>query len=482
VNPEPATPAVLDGLVEILGANHVLRESADLSRYCRDWTGDYEGQALAVIRPSSADEVAQVILECRDKGLAVVPQGGHTGLVNGALPGDSERHVVLSLERLNQIRRVDADNFSIVTEGGCILSVVKEAAEAADCIFPLSLGAQGSCQIGGNVATNAGGINVLRYGMMRELVLGLEVVLPDGRIWDGMTALRKDNRGVDLKQLFIGSEGILGVITAVTLKLFPRPEKTETAFVGLATVADAIALYNRARRQCSDLLTAFELIPAACVDIAKDAIPDLADPLETPCPVYVLLEAGASGLVDLRTLIEQFLADAMEADLVLDGTLAATGAQAETLWSIREGLVEGQALRGYHLRTDVSVAISDLAEFVDEATRRLKDRCPDCLSLAYGHIGDDNIHLNVLPPVDLPHGQKEKRVEAAAQLILDMVDAYRGSISAEHGIGRSKRDAFLSRISLEHRDMLLGLKRVIDPENLLNPGCIVPEADAGDMG
>lgn len=272
------------------------------------------------------------------------------------------------------------------------------------------------------------------------------------------------------------------MITAVTLKLFPRPEKTETAFVGLATVADAIALYNRARRQCSDLLTAFELIPAACVDIAKDAIPDLADPLETPCPVYVLLEAGASGLVDLRTLIEQFLADAMEADLVLDGTLAATGAQAETLWSIREGLVEGQALRGYHLRTDVSVAISDLAEFVDEATRRLKDRCPDCLSLAYGHIGDGNIHLNVLPLVDLPHGQKEKRVEAAAQLILDMVDAYRGSISAEHGIGRSKRDAFLSRISLEHRDMLLGLKRVIDPENLLNPGCIVPEADAGDMG
>jgi len=223
LNPESPPPACLDGLVEILGVKHVLTESADLSRYCRDWTGDYEGQALAVIRPSTTDEVAQVIRECRGKGLAVVPQGGHTGLVNGALPGDSERHVVLSLERLNRIRRVDADNFSIVVEGGCVLAAVKEAAEAVDCIFPLSLGAQGSCQIGGNVATNAGGINVLRYGMMRELVLGLEVVLPDGRIWDGMTALRKDNRGVDFKQLFIGSEGILGVITAVTLKLFPRP-------------------------------------------------------------------------------------------------------------------------------------------------------------------------------------------------------------------------------------------------------------------
>ena len=311
----------------------------------------------------------------------MIPQGGNTGLVAGAIDiGAARGAVVISLERLNRIRSVDADNFTLQADAGCILQHIKDAAEEQDCLFPLALGAQGSCQIGGNAASNAGGVNVLRYGMARDLIVGLEVVLPDGELWSGFSGLRKDNRGYDLKQLFIGAEGTLGIITGVEVKLFPKPGRVETAYLGLPSFEAAIALFSQAGRGCSDLISAFEIIGSECMELARLVDPNIVAPVTAP--VHVLIELSSSAAIDLRALLVDFLARTMEEELVTDAVLAESGAQARAFWAIREGLVEGQAKRGYHVRTDLSVRISDIPTLIARARQFVELEHPCWISQA----------------------------------------------------------------------------------------------------
>ncbi len=457
-------------LRSMLGDDLVLTDVDAMTRYCRDWHGDVTSGAVAVLRPRSTEDVAAAVKACRQLGLSIVPQGGNTGLVLGALPDTPDHQVVLTLERMNRIRKIDAEDFSATVEAGCILWDVKEAIAEKGMFFPLALGAQGSCRIGGNVSTNAGGINVLRYGMTRELVLGLEVVLSDGTIFDGLSTLRKDNRGIDLKQLFIGAEGTLGIITAVSIKLTPYPDQVATALLGLASLEDAIGLYRRARRECCDLMSAFEFMPPLAFTLAREAMPDLPIPISDDYPAYVLMEISGSGLVDIDDLMQRFLEGVMSDGLVLDGTIAASQSQARNLWLIREGMNEGQAKRGSHMRSDISVSLSQLASFVADAEKSIRQELPDCLCVSYGHVGDGNVHLNVLPPAGLSPDERATQIYRAKTVLNDVVDRYHGSISAEHGIGRLKRSDFDTRLPETHRKLLTAIKRAVDPDLLMNPG------------
>ncbi|MBP1851584.1 FAD-binding oxidoreductase [Rhizobium halophytocola] len=465
-----AVAGLAEALAARLGVDCVLTGD-EMSTYCRDWHGDVTSGAVAVLRPRDTQGVADAVRACAELDLQIVPQGGNTGLVLGAVPDAPERQVVLSLERMKTVRNIDADDFSAVVEAGAILSEFKDKVEEQGMFFPLALGAQGSCRIGGNVSTNAGGINVLRYGMTRELVLGLEVVLPDGSIFDGISTLRKDNRGLDLKQLFIGAEGTLGIVTAVAVKLVPLPEKVSTALLGLNSLEDAITLYRRARRECCDLLSAFEFMPPIAFTLAKEAMPDLPEPIATDYPAYVLMEISGSGLVDIDALMEAFLEGVLGDGLVVDGAVATSTAQARNLWLVREGMNEGQAKRGPHLRTDVSVPLSRLADFVADAEAAVKAELPDCISVSYGHVGDGNVHLNVLPPAGADRAVIDRKIYEAKQVVNAVLDRYHGSISAEHGIGRLKRGDFTTRLSPVRHQMLKAIKQAIDPRHMMNPGC-----------
>lgn len=457
-------------LIALLGADLVLVGEA-VRPYCRDWHGDVQSDAVAVLRPRNTTEVQACVKASASLGLAVVPQGGNTGLVLGATPDAPATQVVVSLERMTGIRSLDADNFSAVVEAGAVLETIKDRVAEAGLFFPLSLGAQGSCRIGGNVSTNAGGINVLRHGMTREMVLGLEVVLPDGSVFDGLSKLRKDNRGIDLKQMFIGAEGTLGIITAVSLKLLPAPDQVATALVGLAGLEDVIALYRRARRDCCDLMSAFEFMPPVAIDLAREAMPDLPIPMEATYPAYALIEISGSGLVDVEDLMQRFLEAAFESGLALDGVIAQSTAQARNLWAIREGMNLGQAQRGRHMRTDISVPLSRLAEFVAEAEAAVTAQMPGCLCVSYGHVGDGNVHLNVLPDYTLGPERVEPQILMAKKIVNAVLDRYNGSISAEHGIGRLKKDDFEARLPAIHRQLLLSIRQALDPKGTMNPGC-----------
>jgi FAD/FMN-containing dehydrogenase len=461
-----------DELAIGLSAFGLVEDAVERARYERDWSGDHIGRARIVVRPRSTADVQEVVRCCAAMRVPVIPQGGHTGLVGGGTPADTGCEVVVSLERMNRIRSIDAAGFSMVAEAGCILAAVQEAARAQDLYFPLSLSAEGSCQIGGNIATNAGGINVLRYGMTRELVLGLEVVLPDGRLFEGLGGLRKDNTGYDLKQLFIGAEGTLGIVTAASLKLHPRPTQVETALLGLPSLTSAVELFAQARRDMGDLLSAFELMPRACIELALEVATDLRDPFD-PAPVYILLEAATGGLVELRPILERFLERAVEAGHVLDGVVAASTAQARDFWRLREGLIEAQVRRGRHLRTDVSIPISATPAFIERTEAALLASAPDCLPLAYGHLGDGNIHLNVVPPPGLPPERINPFLQRCEAIVFTELDRLGGSISAEHGIGTKKRAAFLARKPALQLDLMRRIKRALDPDDLMNPGRIL---------
>ncbi|KAA0972261.1 FAD-binding oxidoreductase [Aureimonas fodinaquatilis] len=464
-------------LSERLGQAATITDPVDMERYCRDWHGDVATGAVAVLRPASAQEVSEAVRLCAELQLAIVPQGGNTGLALGGIPDNPSGQVVLSLERMNSIRAIMPDDFSAVVEAGCVLEAIKNEVEAAGCYFPLALGAQGSCQIGGNVSTNAGGINVLRYGMTRELVLGLEVVLADGTIWSGLSTLRKDNRGVDLKQLFIGAEGTMGIITAVAIKLLPQPEQIETAMLALPSVEAAMALYRRARRDCCDLMSAFELMRPEAFSFARMAYPDLPMPLSTEYPAYVLMELTGGGLVDVKALMEGFLTREMESGEVLDGVFAASRQQALNLWKVREGMNEGQAMYGPHLRTDLSVPLSQVAAYIEEASNAVARLMPDCLVAAYGHVGDGNIHFNILPPRGASPDEVAGRIKQGKTLLFDILDRFNGSISAEHGVGRLKRDDFEKRLPEAQKLMLHALKNALDPQGRLNPNCQISRSE-----
>jgi FAD/FMN-containing dehydrogenase len=486
---ENSSTAAIAAFGRALGDAGVIVDRAGMARYLRDWSGDHHGNAAAILRPGSSKEVSTVVELCRSHGLAVVPQGGNTGLVAGgidiatrrrrasgtAVDGAAAASVVINLERMNRIQSLDVDNFAIRVEAGCTLQQVKDAAERAGCLFPLALGAQGSCQIGGNVATNAGGVNVVRYGMMRDLVLGLEAVLPDGEIWNGLSGLRKDNRGYDLKQLFIGSEGTLGIVTSVELKLFPRPDKVETAWLALSSFDDAMRLFGAARHWLADLVTAFEVIGEECLPLARAIDPALAIPVEAP--VHVLIEASCSGAIEPRPLFEDFLAEELESGSIGDCVLATSGAQAKGFWAIREGLVEGQARRGFHVRTDLSVPLSGVAGLVTVARGLIAQKFPNWTALAYGHAGDGNIHFNVLPPAGMAAAEARATGAEIEKALYALALAQGGSFSAEHGIGRSRSGTFWSALPPAQRRLLEAVKRAFDPDGIMNPGCLFPNTE-----
>ena len=471
---DPRTSEALEQIKAAVGPKGFIADAQGMAPYLEEERRLYHGAARLVVRPVTTEEVAAVVRLCAAARIPIVPQGGNTGLVGAAVPPADGRAVVLSLARMNRVRTVDAIDFTITVEAGCILADVQRAAAAADRLFPLSLGAEGSCQIGGNLATNAGGIAVLRYGTMRELTLGIEVVLPDGQVWDGLRALRKDNTGYDLKQLFIGSEGTLGIITAATLKLFPRPREVETAFLGLPRVEDAMALFARARQASGDQLTAFELIPRLGLEMALRHAPGVSDPLAAPTRWYALLETSSSQSESgLRPALEGFLAEAMTQGLVQDGVVASSGEQARALWRIREGMVEGQKYEGGSIKHDVSVPVSKVAEFIVRAIAAVEAKLPGIRPVAFGHVGDGNIHFNLSQPRGADTKVFMARRVEFNHLVHHLVTSYGGSISAEHGIGLLKRDALPHYKSPLELQLMRTLKRALDPQGLMNPGKVL---------
>jgi len=476
--PRPAVPdpAVIDRLKAVVGPQGWLAEPGDIEPYLVETRGLYRGATALVLRPASTAEVAGIVRICAEIRLPIVPQGGNTGLVGGGVPGEDGRNIVLALGRMNRIRRLDADNFTLTAEAGCILAQIQQAADAADRLFPLSLGAEGSCQIGGNISTNAGGVQVLRYGNTRELVLGIEAVLPDGRIWDGLRSLRKDNTGYDLKQLFIGGEGTLGIITAATLRLFPKPREIATGFVAVPDSAAAMRLFARARAATGDQITAFELIPRIGVEFAMRHVAGVTDPLSQPYPSYALIELSSSSRqAGLEALFGSLLEEALEAGEILDGTIAASEAQRRALWLIREGVVEGQRHEGGSIKHDVSVPVASVAAFLERATAAVTERLPAIRVVAFGHAGDGNIHFNLSQPIGADTAAYLARWGEFNHIVHEIVAGFGGSISAEHGIGRLKRHELTHYKSPVELEMMARVKAALDPYNIMNPGKTVPD-------
>jgi FAD/FMN-containing dehydrogenase len=454
-------------LRQLLGERNVLIAADDVAPYCTDWRGRYSGSALCVALPGNTDEVAAVVRACAAAEVPMVPQGGNTGLCGGATPVGGE--VVVNLRRLNRIRGIDADNNSITVEAGCTLHAVQEAAKAADRLFPLSLAAEGSATIGGNLATNAGGVQVLRYGNARELTLGIEVVLADGRIWNGLRALRKDNTGYDLKHLFIGAEGTLGLITAATLKLFPLPRAQATAWVAVPDPAAAVSLLGRLRDAAGDNVTAFEIVGRAGLELVLRHIPNARDPLPGKPAWQVLIElSGARD--DLSATLEQALQEAAADGLVDDAALAASEAQTAALWALRENVSEAQKIEGVSIKHDIAVPVSRIAEFIARADLALAAAFPAVRIVCFGHIGDGNLHYNQSKPDAQSNSEFIEQTEAVNRIVHDLVHQLGGSISAEHGLGQLKREEVLRYKSATEMDMMRAVKQALDPRGLMNPG------------
>jgi len=466
-----AQAKLIEQAQRMLGAKAIVTDPKEIEPWVSDWRGRVHGAAPAMLAPGSTDEVVDIVRLAAEHRVPLVPQGGNTGMAAGATPPADGSALLLSLRRMNRIRSISAENRLAVAEAGVVLATLHDAAHEVGMRFPLTLGARGSCTIGGLTSTNAGGTQVLKFGTMRALIAGVEAVLPDGSVHNGLSGLKKDNRGYSLDQLLIGAEGTLGIVTAVSIKLTPNPDQVATALVGLASLEDAITLYRRARRDCSDLMSAFEFMPPLAFTLAREAIPDLPIPMATDYPCYVLMEVSGSGLVDIGDLMQRFLEGVMEDGIVLDGAIASSQAQARNLWLIREGMNEGQAKRGVHMRSDVSVPLSKVPAFVAEAEKAIHDALPDCVCVSYGHVGDGNVHLNVLPSVELPHEQRLDRIYQSKTILNQVLDRFQGSLSAEHGIGRLKRADFDVRLPDTKRRLLTAIKNAIDPDMVMNPGC-----------
>ena len=469
---------LVDKLRATVGPQNVLTDPAEVEPYANDWRGIYRGETHCVVKPGSAEEVAAVIKLCAGAGAAIVPQGGNTGMCMASVPRLGRGEIVLSLTRMNRIREVDALNNTMTVEAGVVLGNIQQAAAEADRLFPLSLGAEGSCTIGGNLSTNAGGVNVLRYGNTRDLVLGLEVVLPDGRIWNGMRSLRKDNTGYDLKQLFVGAEGTLGIITAAVLKLFPKPSASATAWAAVRDPEAALELLALLRSHCGDRINAFELISRACLDLVLKHIPGTRDPLEAPSEWYVLTELADSHAGEaLRNELERALEEGLEGGLVTDVTIAESGAQSEALWKIRETIPEAAKSEPAMLyRHDISVAVSAIPRFIREARTALENRFAGANLICFGHLGDGNLHYNVFVPGRARADAASREAHDVTDLVYDMVQSYHGSFSAEHGVGLAKVTELERYKSAVEIDLMRTVKRALDPEGLMNPGKVLADA------
>jgi len=462
---------LLQDLEKVVGEAGLVRDEQRLQSYLSDWRNAYRGKAALVVRPASTEQVAAVVRLCSAAGVALVPQGGNTGLCGGSIPDGSGTQVVLSLTRMTQIRDVDAGNETITVEAGVLLQRLQEAAAEAGRLFPLSLGAEGSCTVGGNLATNAGGTAVLRYGNMRDLVLGLEVVLPDGRIWNGLRGLRKDNTGYDLKHLFVGSEGTLGIITAAVLKLYPAVRSRTTAWVALPSPQAAVDLIGRMRALCGDRLTGFELMSRQSVEFVLRHVAGCSELFAEPHPWYVLIELSDT-LVDapLAEMLESGLGEAFEQGEALDAVVASSEAQVAALWKLREGISEAQNHEGPSLKHDISVPVSGIPAFIAQADARLQQAFPGVRIVAYGHVGDGNLHYNISKPLGSEDAPFKAQAEAIMQLIYDVTAAFAGSISAEHGLGQAKREAARRYKDPLELELMRTLKNALDPAGLMNPG------------
>ncbi len=469
------TARLLADLASCVGESQVLTNPSDTASFNEDWRRKYHGNAIAVVFPGTTAEVAKVMRLAHERGVAVVPQGGNTGLSGGATPDASGSQLVLSTRRLNRIRHIDMANDTVVAEAGVVLQSLQEAARDAGRLFPLSLAARGSCTLGGNLATNAGGTSVLRYGNMRDLTLGLEVVTPDGRVWDGLRVLRKDNTGYDLKQLYIGSEGTLGIITAAVLKLYPPPRATVTSMMALKSLDDAVTLLAQAREALGPGLTAFEVISAACVPLLARHFPALRWPFNTLHPVVVLIEiSDHDSETHAREMLERLLVQAMEDGRVADGVVAESIAQSEGLWALRESISEAQGLDGPHIKHDIALPASDVASFVQQTQDLLESHVPGVRVAWFGHLGDGNLHFNVLCAPGTDASAFAQRQPEINRLVHDRVVAAQGSISAEHGLGQLRRDENARYKSELELSLMRGVKTALDPRGLMNPGKVLP--------
>ncbi len=463
----------LNELRAAVGADHVLCDG-DLSSYELDWRKRWHGKALAVARPADTAQVAAVMRLCARHGVTVVPQGGNTGLVVGSVPDDSGRQLVLSLRRMNRVRALDTANLTLTVDAGCVLQSVQEAAEAQGLLFPLSLAAEGSATIGGNLATNAGGTQVLRFGNARELCLGLEVVTAQGEVWDGLTGLRKDNTGYDLRDLFIGCEGTLGVITGATLKLFPLPAAVTTAMAACASMEQAVALLKAARRKLGASLTGFEVMGRFALDLVAKHFPDLPRPLPGAAWTVLLEQSDEESETHAQERFEALLATALEDGLIEDAAVAQSQAQSKAMWHVRESISLAQAQEGLNIKHDIALPVSSIPAFCAQADAALQSAFPGVRIVNFGHLGDGNLHYNVQVPEGGDGAAFLRDHEPAVnRIVFDAVQSFDGSFSAEHGIGSLKREELAQRKSPTAMALMRSIKQALDPQGLLNPGRVL---------
>lgn len=469
----------MNGLIEqfssILGEKYVLTQDQDKAPYLTDWRKRYVGKALAVLLPKTTIEVANIVKLCAANHVSIVPQGGHTGFCGGATPDETGQQVILNLKRMNQIREIDSANQTITLEAGCILQAVQEKAAAQDFLFPLSLGAEGSCMIGGNLATNAGGTNVLRYGNTRDLCLGLEVVTAQGEVWNGMKGLRKDNTGYDLRDLFIGSEGTLGIITAAVMKLYPLPISQWTTLVASKDIASTIALLNLFQKRATSLLTGFEMMTQESLALNEKHFPQMANPLKGNPPFTILIELSDHESEEhVRKLLETILEEAFTAELISDAVIASNLSQANAFWHMREHITLAQAEEGANLKHDITIPLSSLDSFIQETDALMRKHYPGVRIINFGHLGDGNLHYNIAPPLGSdPKAFNLANEKAIHELVYSQVERCQGSISAEHGVGQLKLEGLRAHKGAVAHDLMKTLKRALDPQNILNPHKVV---------
>jgi FAD/FMN-containing dehydrogenase len=464
---------MLARLKAVTGEKGFIADERDMAPHLEERRELFHGRAAAVLKPASTEEVSAIMRIAHEAGIPVVPQGGNTGLVGGQIPDESGEAIILSLSRMNRIRGVDAANNTLTVEAGVTLAEVQAAAEQAGRLFPLSLASEGTCQIGGNLASNAGGTQVLRYGNARDLVLGLEVVLANGDVWNGLTGLRKDNTGYDLRHLFLGSEGTLGIITAAVLKLFPRPEAVSTAFAAVPSVDAAVSLLRIADTVSGGQVSTFELVPRIGVDFVTTHLEGAADPLADRSPWYVLIEMTAGTRAHLEEAMEASLKEGLEQGLVTDAAIAQSETQRADFWRLRESLSDVQRLEGGSIKHDVSVPVSRMGDFIARATKAVEDRLPGVRPVPFGHIGDGNVHFNLSQPVAM---EKQAFLDLWGEMngiVHGIVRGMHGSISAEHGVGQLKREEIAATKSPVEMELMRSLKRALDPKGILNPGKVV---------
>jgi FAD/FMN-containing dehydrogenase len=469
------TDQFLQQISNILDPQYVLTEDCDKEPYLTDWRKRYTGKALAVVLPRTSLEISKIVELCASNGISIVPQGGHTGFCGGATPDQSGKQIVLNLKRMNAIREIDAANQTVTIEAGCILQNIQEAVATRGFLFPLSLGAEGSCMIGGNLATNAGGTNVLRYGNTRDLCLGLEVVTAKGEIWNGLKGLRKDNTGYDLRDLFVGSEGTLGIITAAVMKLYPLPVSQWTTLVASDDIESTINLLNLFQRRATSLLTGFEMMTQESLALTEKHFPQMANPLKGNPPYTILIELSDHESEEhVRQLLEDVLQEAFEAELITDAVIASNLTQANAFWHMREHITLAQAEEGANLKHDITIPLSSLNDFMRDTDALIRNQYPGVRIINFGHLGDGNLHYNIAAPKDVePKSFNQANEKPIHELVYAQVERYQGSISAEHGVGQLKLEGLRAHKGEVAHELMKSLKRALDPQNILNPHKVV---------